>query len=103
MLVELLLDCCARVKELLNILVERGQLVLLFVVFCNQTLLLLKQALTLLFQGLPFAMFVVDAGHHEIVFGCVVEVWVRSEKFINRDQRERLVFVTVEMSVNAIE
>lgn len=41
-LFKLLLDCSGRAEELLNLLVESGQMVLLLIVFGDQALFLLK-------------------------------------------------------------
>jgi hypothetical protein len=39
----------------------------------------------LLFQGLAFGMFVIDASHHKVVFVCVSELGVGSEDFVDGD------------------
>lgn len=82
-LVEFLLGRSGRAEELFNLLVQSGQFVLLLVVVRDQALFLSKQSLTLLFQGLAFGMFVVDASHHKVVFVCASKLRVGSEDLVD--------------------
>lgn len=83
----------AYVNELLQVIVQVGQVILSSLVISNELLFALQKLLALLFEGFTFRSFVVDASHHEGIFVVVLMFGLLGEEFFNGDERQLLVLV----------
>lgn len=81
------------VNELLQVIIEIGQVILSSLIIGNELLFALQELLALLFEGFTFSPFVVDAGHHECVFVIVLMFGLLGEKLFDGDERQLLVLV----------
>lgn len=76
----------AYIDESFQILIQIGQVVLSFLVLCDQGLLALQQFLSRLFELLPFSMFMIDPGDHQIMFTGLGVFGMKREEFFHWNQ-----------------
>jgi hypothetical protein len=84
----------AYVDELLQVLVEVGQIVFTLLVLSNELLFPLGQLQPLLLEGLALCALVGDAGDHQGILVVVGMVWELGDELLDRDERQLEVRVT---------
>ena len=75
------------INELLQILVQIGQIVFPLLVVRNKSLLLLQQALPLLFQRQSFRMLVINTSNRQSIIICIGMLWMFGEELLDGDER----------------
>jgi hypothetical protein len=91
----------AYVDELLQVLVEVGQIVFTLLVLGNELLFPLGQLQPLLLEGLALRAFVGDTGDHQSVLIVVGVVWELGDELLDGDERQLEVRVTKAVSEGA--
>ena len=93
----------AYVDKCLQIFVQARQIVLAFLVACNEPLFPFQELLTPLLQCFAFCKLMVDPGEHERSLVAFRLIWVQTEELLHRDKRQLLILMAITNSQSKFE